>query len=335
MKRALTCSLLVVIWVVAPFAFVHGEEQAFPKILPSTIWVVIPDGADFKVGTGSVVEREQRLAVTCMHVLHGHKEMTVYFPIQGRNSLVVNALEYIRGKTGIRAKVVATDANRDLALLQLDRLPEGVPSLEIAESAPGASTPVFAIGNSGNGSRQIATLTLWKQYRTKVTKLTYSQQTLENAGMTVHTWAIVLDDRVFPGDSGGPLVDAKGQLVGVLFCQDKEHGYAVDAEEVRLLLEKYRHRHDPAPALALTGNWTAQAQPKDKPPGFFRVSFTDDGRLDWITNKTFNGKFELADDHLKIVIPGLKVNETVTINWQGNDEFSFVSSGVKFIVTRR
>jgi len=336
MRRVALDILLIVALAGMPSAAVQAEDPPFAKLLPSTVWVEYPKESEIKIGTGSLVDREQRLVVTCLHVMHDNKQATVYFPIQTQNGLTVNASDYLRGKSGITGRVVATDADRDLAVLQLDRVPAGVPAVELADRAPAPGTPVFAIGNSTGAAKTIAQAKLWNHYSSKVNRLAFSTQTLENDGnRQVHTWAIVLEDRVSPGDSGGPLVDAKGRLTGVVFAQDKDHGYAIDVEEVRLVLDRYRHPNEPSRQNPLTGRWTVQVQPKDKPVGYFRVNFQDDGRLDWITNKTFTGQFELKQDRLKLVVPSLKVNETVTIDRTGDDKFSFLSGGVQFTVTRR
>jgi hypothetical protein len=131
------------------------------------------------------------------------------------------------------------------------------------------------------------------------------------------------------GDSGGPLVDAEGRLVGVAFAEDKKNGFAVDVDEVRILLDRHRQRS------SLAGRWNVQFEAQDKEPKFFKVDFRDGGGLDWIMEKKHSGKFELKEDKLTMLLPTLKIEETVTIKRLGEDRFIFTSGGIEFTATRR
>ncbi|HLW64945.1 MAG TPA: serine protease [Gemmataceae bacterium] len=336
MKRlALNCILVIALNGLST-ASISAQEAPFEKVLSSTVWVEYVQGTQTKIGTGSLIDREQRLVVTCQHVMHDQKQANIYFPMWNKFGLMVNGLDYLRSKNGITGRVVATDDDRDLAILQLDRLPANVQALDMADKAPPAGTPIFLVGNSTPGAKTIADVRLWQQYSTKISRLAYSTQKLENEGMKqVHTWAIEIEALVSSGDSGGPVVDADGRLAGVTFAQNGKHGYAVDVEEVRIILDRYRHGKDPAPKNSMTGQWTVEVQPKDKPAGYFRMSFQDNGKLEWITNKSYSGKYELKDNRLTLNIPALKVNETLPINRTGNNQITFTSSGVPFTLTRR
>jgi S1-C subfamily serine protease len=336
MKRLVLNFILIVALAGISIAEARAQEAPFAKVLPSTVWVEYAQGSQTHIGTGSVIDRDQRLVVTCLHVMHDQKQTTVYFPMWSKFGLMVNGLDYLRSKNGITGRVVATDEDRDIAILQLDRLPANVQALEMADKAPPAGTPIFLVGNSTPGAKTIAEVRLWQQYSTKISRLAYSTQKLENEGMKqVHTWAIEIEALVSSGDSGDPVVDGDGRLVGVTFAQNGKHGYAVDVEEVRIILDHYKRRKDPAPKTPITGQWTVQVQPKDKPMGFFRMNFQDNGALEWITNKSYSGKYELKDNRLTLTVPGLKVNETLSINRNGNDQVTFTSSGVPFTLTRR
>jgi len=321
---------------VASTADLQAQTTPFAKVLPSTVWIEYPVGTKTRFGTGSLVNREQRLVVTCLHVMENQKQGTVYFPMYRGAELMTNAIDYLSSTYGITGKVVAADSDRDLAILQLNKVPPTVPALEMADRAPPAGTPLFVLGNSTVGIKTIDQEKLWKQYSTKVNKLVFSMQTLENEGnKQVHTWAIVLQDKVNPGDSGGPAVNADGRLVGVTYAEDKDFGYAIDVEEVRIVLNRYLNRNSPRPQNPMTGKWTVQIQPREKPVGYFRMNFFDNGQVDWITDKTYTGKFELKDNQLALTIPGLNVNETLTITRTSDNQFSFTSAGVPFTFTRR
>src|SRR5712692_10498889 len=79
-------------------------------------------------GTGVLLDKRERLVATAWHLVGGHKNLHVLFPLYDDGRLLTGPLSYQeRYKQGqtIRAKVIAADPARDLAILQLDSVPEG------------------------------------------------------------------------------------------------------------------------------------------------------------------------------------------------------------------
>ncbi len=166
-------------------------------------------------GTGFVVAADE--VVTNAHVVAG-EETTEVIRDDGSRA---------------KARVVAFDPNRDLALLVvpgLDRAP-----LPVGESTVGADGGVF--GHPGGGPLRVAPFQVARTitavgrdiYGTSVTR----REVLE------------LKARLRPGDSGSALVDARGTVVGVAFAiaPDKpEVAYALNTSELRPLLSADRER---------------------------------------------------------------------------------------------
>src|SRR5262249_40501819 len=123
-KRSFVFLILAVTAVTA-----RADEQVFAKTVPSSVWVLVPDGEQIGNGTGCLVDRQRRLVLTCKHVVRGRDHAVVFFPLYQDNRLVTDAAEYLRRKAGIHGRVLAVDSKRDLALLELERLPDGVPAL--------------------------------------------------------------------------------------------------------------------------------------------------------------------------------------------------------------
>ena len=313
----------------------RADERVFAKALPSSVWVLVPEGTPMWNGTGCLVDQERRLVLTCKHVVKDQKRATVFFPLYEGDRVVTDAEAYLRAKTGIRARVLAVDGKRDLALLQLDRLPDGVAALPLADESPAPGQVVFGIGNSGNTGKPLGQGSCWKQYQGKVNRVAFSMMFLANVGQTMHSWTVEMAADVKPGDSGGPLVDDQGRLVGVVNAEDKDKGYAVDIEEVRLFLDRaVAPKHGPA-ANDMVGHWNVQFQKDKLPPRFFKMTMDDDGQLLWVTDKAYPGRFELKDNRLTVVVPSLQLNDTLTITQHDDGRVTFVSSGVEFTMTRR
>jgi len=186
-----------------------SPEQVFENASPAVVYIVVRD-KEFKpigLGSGFFVDANG-LIVTNYHVIKGAKFATV--------RLNSGATLFVDG-------VVATDPNRDLALLKVSG--GGFPCLKIAEGAlPKVGATVYAIGNprglentfSGgmvSGHREI------KQ------------------GLT----AIQVTTPISPGSSGGPLLNVNGEVVGVTtayLTTGQNLNFAAPASGVSALIRK-------------------------------------------------------------------------------------------------
>jgi hypothetical protein len=139
-------------------------------------------------------------------------------------------LENVR-KLGIRGRVIAIDRKRDLALLELNRLPEGAAAIEMATESVTPGATVHSIGNPG------ASGALWVYSDGKV-RAVYKKRFRTGAGE--HDFEVVeTDSLINSGDSGGPVVNADGQLVAVAQAiAPKARGisYFVDISEIKTFL---------------------------------------------------------------------------------------------------
>src|SRR4051812_31594850 len=158
--RILACSaaavLLVVLPFVAPVPARADDEGAGAKVyqeaLKSVVWIHSPRGKDRSVsGTGSLVDRKLKLVLTNYHVVGDANTAVVMFPAHKGDRVIAEREYYLsRLKTeGIRAKVVARDKKADLALIQLESVPEGAAALPPAKESPTPGQTVHSLGNPG------------------------------------------------------------------------------------------------------------------------------------------------------------------------------------------
>ncbi len=140
-------------------------------------------------GSGFVYDRDGHI-ITNYHVVAGASEIVVSFGSDKE----------------LPAEIIGVDPLNDLAVLQVDELPEGVEPIPLGDSdALQVGQRAIAIGNPfGQFER---TLTVGVVSAINRTVKTNDDQVLRGVIQT--------DAAINRGNSGGPLLDSSGQLIGV------------------------------------------------------------------------------------------------------------------------
>ena len=170
---------------VAPLIY----AQVRPAVVLITIAGRNQDQTSFNGRGSGVVIDENGSILTSLHVIQGADTVNVQF-FDGSSQ---------------QARVVQTQPERDLAVIRVQRLPDGVQPATLG----GGVTPgmeVMAIGApfglDGSVSHGVVS-GVGRQFRVESTG-----QVLENM--------IQFDAAANPGNSGGPLVDMQGHVVGIV-----------------------------------------------------------------------------------------------------------------------
>jgi tetratricopeptide (TPR) repeat protein len=211
------------------------RNEIYHRTLQGTVWVLQSNGK----GSGWVVDRAQRLVVTNFHVVQNDEVVGVVFPALKDGKVIAERSYYQEKARPIRAKVLDYDKRRDLALIQLESLPDNVAELKLAAESPGPGDSVHSIGNPGrSGALWIYTSGTVRAVYNKEwrAQLPGTNEVLKLAARVVETQA-----PTNPGDSGGPVVNDKGELVAVTQggnSQASLMNYAIDASEVRTFVKE-------------------------------------------------------------------------------------------------
>ncbi|MEZ6127673.1 MAG: serine protease [Planctomycetaceae bacterium] len=219
--------------VVALPSSAKADGEIYNKTLKATAWVLAKTDGSTSSGTGVLVDSEKKLLITNFHVVGEARTAVIFFPELKDGKAIVDRNHYLKNvkKLGVRGRVLGVDRKRDLALIELDRLPEGVAAIELAEDSVGTAEQVQSIGNSGS------TEALWVHTSGDVRAL-YRKQFRTGAGE--HDFMVVeTQSPINPGDSGGPVVNRQGQLIAI--CQSlapkaRLITYCVDISEVKAFL---------------------------------------------------------------------------------------------------
>ncbi len=229
----------------------HADPNNYQRTLPSTTWVITSD-ADNKTstGTGVFVDAERRLVVTNAHVVGDSRSAVIFFPDIKDDLPAVKRKHYLDRvlKLGTQGKVLSVDPKRDLALIELPKVPAGAEAIKLAEKSivPGSSVDI--IGNPGGGDA------LWV-YTSGTVRAVYDKKFRSSHGehefRTVETQSPIKQ-----GDSGGPVVNSDGELVAIaqsFSANSNLVSFCVDVAEIKAFLNS-SWKPAPLPTKVLLDN---------------------------------------------------------------------------------
>src|SRR5262249_32356679 len=154
------------------------------------------------------------------------ENVLVTFPVHenGKTAAVAERAHYwdlIRKGRGIRGTVIAREPKCDLALIQLETVPEHARQLPLARDSPAPGQDVPSLGNPGQSGA------LWVYPPGKVRQAYHDQWHSGSRKDRLDLDAKIVETQspINRGDSGGPLVNNKGELVGVT------QGHLLDAQQ--------------------------------------------------------------------------------------------------------
>jgi HEAT repeat protein len=191
-------------------------QEIHKHVLKSVAWIITIDqqAGQMSLGSGSLIDREHKLVLTNHHVISHGTDLIVFFPKYRNGELVVSKEDYLKQsqrddfKDVIRGRVVAQDQVCDLALVQLDRVPDGIEALALANKGADVGESVNSVGVAG------ASGAMWGFTQGSVRSKPFDKSWRDPIG--VHRANMIeATNPTNPGDSGGPLVNSRGELVGV------------------------------------------------------------------------------------------------------------------------
>ncbi len=109
--------------------------------------------------------------MTNFHVVGEARTAVVFFPELKDGQPIVSRQHYLTNvkRLGTRGRIIGVDRKRDLALIELEKLPSGVKAISLATESIGPGEEVQSIGNPG------ATEALWV-YTSGTVRSVYQKQ---------------------------------------------------------------------------------------------------------------------------------------------------------------
>lgn len=223
-------------------------EEVSKRLQKSTAWIVTVMPNSLSFGSGSLVDRQNRLILTNYHVIMSEKKgkLRVFFPEKEKGVVVKEKDWYLkkvsRGE-GIPCHVVYHNQKKDLALVQVVDVPEGIQALKISKKSASDGERVHSMGNAGFSGF------LWVYTQGAVRGVGQQRWVVKGHGKgDPDLWfdAKVLETQspTNPGDSGGPVVNDKKELVAVTqggVTNANLISYSIDVSDVwKVLNECYK-----------------------------------------------------------------------------------------------
>jgi serine protease Do len=276
-------------------------KDIYQKTLKSTVWIAYAvelsgNRLALSTGSGSVIDVPQRLLLTNVHVVGDEKEVRVFFPqFDKQNKLIASKDVYFKQMQaggGLRGKVLARDQKRDLALVQVEKLPQGTTAIPLARESVGPGDSVHSIGNPG------ASDALWA-YTPGSVKAVYKKTWAVKDHNEIHNFeanVVETTSPVNPGDSGGPLLNSQGELTAVTQGGVTSQGtisYFIDISEVRAVLAAKKIRVTNAPAATVASAVETKPEEPKAPP---KDPAVDQAEKD---EKSARSKLSLAEQFVK------------------------------------
>ena len=221
-------------------AYTQGEgAKVYKAAVPSVVWIHSTRDKGLATGSGTLIDKERRLVLTNYHVVQENPNAKVFFAVLRDGQPVSEKDYYIdRAKRlSISAKVILYNKKADLALIQLDSIPDKIEAVPLATGSPEPGSATHAIGNAGKSGALFGYI---KGTVRAVYQKEWKAEVAPRRVLTFEAKVVETDSPTNPGDSGGPLLNDKGELLGVTeggALNAQLISTFVDVSEVKKLLE--------------------------------------------------------------------------------------------------
>ena len=248
--KRLLLGVALTLFCLASAESVRADSKVYQNLVRSTGLVEVPrPEGRITYGTCWLVDDEHGLALTAQHLVKAAAEVVVYFPAYRDGTAIAELAHYHRHVAAVHGRVVHRDTHRDLAVLQLDSLPDHVKAMPLAGQSAVPGDTVHSVGNSG-----VLVGQLWGYTAGKVRSVYQAEMRTENGLLKARI--IETQSPINGGDSGGPLVNDRGELVGVVHSTQNQASlvsFNVDVSEVRAFLAEVRGPTKAPPAAGAPG----------------------------------------------------------------------------------
>ncbi len=209
------------------------------EVVAGCVWIRAENDGS---GAGFLVDAKKKWVVTCRHVVGERNRLDVYFAWKRGGSLATEKAEYLANRDLLRERkllvtgtVLRKSDVADLALIELDALPESVAALSLASAEVRLGDPLRAVGHR----LDLETLFNITTGPVRQVGLLANGYTWRGKKLAANVHAIIGQLPIEEGDSGGPVLNPRGEVVGMSSALRRETpsaAVAISAKEIRKFL---------------------------------------------------------------------------------------------------
>ncbi len=222
----------------------QSSDEIKQRLLKSAVFILPTDHEHGLggLGSGTLVHSSRRLVVTTSRAVGEETRISVFFPaFEVSGELITSPARYARKADLLRVwgKVVDRNPRADLAVVELEQIPDRAVALPLAALPVAIGSTVYSMGGSRVNHRNFSG-TLW-QLSTGTVRGRFHDSLTNGDGQTVEAMFLETQGAVDPGDSGGPVANDRGELVGVVSTRDPRQesiGRNIDVTDVRAFLTR-------------------------------------------------------------------------------------------------
>ena len=207
-----------------------SADHVYNNAIRAVMWIVNPNISE---GSGVLLDKKSKLAITNAHVTGEQNTVDVYFPAPDENGELIKDRNFYLTSKGVlkrlgyhtKGHVVAKNEKTDLAIIKLDGLPETSREIDWNFTTPTtkAGDLVYILGNPGGQD-------LWRWTLGEF---------LNDHGDFLH-----IQSDVFGGNSGGPVLNKQGTLIGIVARSDRHmNALAIPVRDINRLLSQSQLKH--------------------------------------------------------------------------------------------
>tara|TARA_B110000263_G_C15169228_1_gene446100 strand:+ start:222 stop:758 length:537 start_codon:yes stop_codon:yes gene_type:complete len=169
-------------------------------------------------------------------------DVYVIFPALKSDGTVNTEYSYYIGPDAkpntVRGKVVFRLKSKDLALVQIDKIPTGFESFELSTKRAEPGEKTYTLGNPSSSQG------MWI-FSEGITRQIFDDFEISYEGLPpVHAAIAQTTNPTNPGDSGGPVINKQGYILGmtsggIASVKVDLVSYAIDVIEIRAMWERF------------------------------------------------------------------------------------------------